>query len=288
MINIKKIQTEKSIPELLKFSLINIDKPSGPTSFTVSQYLKDSLKTTKSSHMGTLDPKVTGVLPISLGRACRLSDYFMHRDKTYVGIMRLHKEITETKLKETLKKFIGKITQTPPLRSNVKRAPRVREVKSFNILEIQGTDVLFETQVQAGTYIRTICDDAGKELGGAHMLELRRTQAGLFKEEDSITLYDFQKALDAYKEGNEKPLRKMLIPAEYISQILPVVQIQKQVVKKVLTGSPIFDSFLKDETQLKNLSKDDKIAVFENQTFIGCYKFIGKENIIATPEFVFN
>ena len=92
-IDIEKLKESKSTAELLKFSIINIDKPSGPTSFQVSQFLKNALNITKTSHLGTLDPMVSGVLPIGLNRACRLNEYLMHRDKTYVGIMRLHREI---------------------------------------------------------------------------------------------------------------------------------------------------------------------------------------------------
>ena len=81
------------------FSFINIDKPSGPTSFQVSQFIKQSLNLKKTGHLGTLDPKVTGVLPIALGRACKLNEIFMHKDKTYVGIMRIHKNIPLEELK---------------------------------------------------------------------------------------------------------------------------------------------------------------------------------------------
>jgi tRNA U55 pseudouridine synthase TruB len=69
----------------------------------------------KTSHFGTLDPAVSGVLPVALGRACRMSDYFMHRDKIYMGIMRLHEEADEKKLASAIKKFIGNITQLPPV-----------------------------------------------------------------------------------------------------------------------------------------------------------------------------
>src|SRR3989344_2777880 len=110
------------IKKILNFSLLNIDKPSGPTSFKVSQFVRKSLNLSKAAHMGTLDPQVSGVLPITLGRACKLSNYFMHKNKTYVGIMRIHEEITEEKLKKEIKKFTGKITQLPPVRSRVKRA----------------------------------------------------------------------------------------------------------------------------------------------------------------------
>jgi len=180
MIDLEKIKSSKTTEELLKFSILNIDKPTGPTSFQISQFVKKSLAVNKTSHFGTLDPAVTGVLPVGIGRACRLNEYLMHRDKTYVGIMRLHKEISLALLKKTIEKFIGKIQQLPPVRSRVKRAIREREVKFFEILEIEDKDILFKTQVQAGTYIRKICDDMGKEIGGAHMLELRRTEAGIF------------------------------------------------------------------------------------------------------------
>ena len=229
---------------------------------------------------------MSGVLPVALSRACRLNEYFMHRNKTYVGIMRLHKEIKEKDLREEIKKFIGKIMQLPPVRSRVKRAIREREVFSFNILEIDGKDVLFETEVQAGTYIRKICDDMGKNLGGAHMLELRRTQAGFFKE-PSYTLYDLDKAIDEYKKGNDKRLREMLIPGESVSELIPVLQIRKDVVKKCLTGSPIFDSFL-SEPLSKDLEEGDKVAIFCGQQYIGCYNFINKNTLVAKPEFVFN
>src|SRR3989338_6477267 len=99
-IDLKKLKESKSTKELLSFSLINIDKPAGPTSFSVSDYIRKSLDLSKTSHAGTLDPQVSGVLPILLGRACRLSNYFMHHDKEYIGIMRLHKDVEEKKLRE--------------------------------------------------------------------------------------------------------------------------------------------------------------------------------------------
>ena len=288
MIDLEKIKSKKSTEDLLKFSIINIDKPTGPTSFSVSQFVKRALKLNKTSHLGTLDPMVTGVLPVALGRACRLNEYLMHRNKTYVGIMRLHKEISEKNLKDEIKKFIGKIMQLPPVRSRVKRAIREREVFFFNILEIDGQDVLFETEVQAGTYIRKICDDMGKNLGGAHMLELRRTKAGLFEESKIYTLFDFEKAVEEYSKGNDKLLREMLVPGEIVGNVIPVLHIRKDVVRKCLTGSPIFDSFLEDKKELSGLEKEDKIAIFSQDTFIGCYKYIGSGELIAKPEFVFN
>jgi len=287
-INIDKIKDIKPIKELLEFSIIVIDKPSGPTSFSVSQFVKNALKLRKTSHFGTLDPQVSGVLPIALNRACRLNDYFMHRDKTYVGIMRLHKNVSEKKLKETIKKYIGKIKQLPPIRSRVKREIREREVKSFEILEIEEKDVLFLTQVQAGTYIRKLCDDIGKEIGGAHMLELRRTKAGIFEESQSINLYDFEKAIEEYNNGNDKPLRKILIPAEIVSTILKTFQIKKEAVPKLLRGKPLFKEDLKNPDEISSLKQNEKIALFYKERFIETARITNEKTIIARPEFVLN
>ena len=287
-LDLEKLKKSKTTEELIKFGVINIDKPSRPTSFMISQYVKSALKLNKTSHLGTLDPQVSGVLPIALGRACRLNDYLMHRNKTYVGIMRLHKEVSEPILKKVISEFIGVISQLPPVKSNVKRAFRQREIHSFDIIEINGTDILFKTEVEAGTYIRKLCSDMGEKLGGAHMLELRRVAAGSFSEEKSINLYDFDKIMEEYKKGNDKPLREIIIPGELVANLNPVVHIDKQVVKKVLTGSPIFPKFLSDKKEIINLNKDDKICIFSDKTFIGCYNFIGDKNITAVPEFVFN
>jgi len=277
----------KTIKELLEFGIINIDKPTGPTSFWTSQYVKNALGLRKTSHLGTLDPMVTGVLPVALNRACRLNEYLMHRDKTYVGVIRVHKEISIEDLQKIANEFLGKITQMPPVRSSVKRAERVREIKTFQILEKKGKDFLFISQVQAGTYIRKLCSDMGEKIEGAHMLELRRTQAGIFNESTAVTLYDFDKAVEAYKQGDESLLRKMIVPGEIVAQLLPIIKIRKDVVKKVFTGSPIFSSFL-EEPPSKDLVKGDKVAVFAGTQFIGCYNFIGSDELIAKAEFVLN
>lgn len=272
---------EKTIKELLNFGIINIDKPTGPTSFTITRYVANKLGIKKASHLGTLDPAVTGVLPVALERACRLNEYLMHKDKEYVGIMRLHQEVDKKILEGEIRKFIGKITQLPPVRSSVMRAERVREIKSFEIIEIEGKDVVFLTMVQAGTYIRKLVHDIGEKLGGAHMLELRRVSAGIFEEKDSYNLYDFDKAVDKWKKGDEKDLRKMIIPAEeIISQIMPCVQFKGNL-KQALTGKPLMRNDV-------DLPKEEIFAVFLKDRFIEVAKKIKQGNIIARPEFVLN
>ncbi|MEK6889260.1 MAG: RNA-guided pseudouridylation complex pseudouridine synthase subunit Cbf5 [Nanoarchaeota archaeon] len=283
--DLDKIKESKSTENLLKFSIINIDKPTGPTSFSVSHYLMKELKLNKTSHAGTLDPQVTGVLPIMLGRACKLSDYFMHKNKTYVGIMRIHEEIDEKELKQVIEEFIGKIMQLPPKKSRVKREIREREIVSFNILEKDGKDILFETEVQAGTYIRKLIHDIGEKIGGAHMLELRRTKAGIFDESKIYNLYEFDSALQEYKEGNDKALRDMLVPAEIVSTLLPVIQLKKESnLKQVLTGKPLMEIDINE----KGIQKIEKFCLFLEERFLGIYKSVKEGDIIARAEFVCN
>lgn len=284
--DIDKIKASKSMDELINFGVVNIDKPTGPSSFWTSQFVKRKLGLSKTSHMGTLDPMVTGVLPVTLGRACKLADYFMHRNKVYVGIMRLHEDVSDERLAKVMKEFIGKITQLPPVKSRVKRAEREREIKSFDILERDGKDVLFVSDVQAGTYIRKLIHDIGLQVGGAHMLELRRTRAGLFDEEKMYTLYEFEKAVEEYEKGNEKDLREMIWPGEIVSKLLPVVKIKEDFVEKCLTGSPVFVDFVKSGGD--GLEEGEKICLFEGDRFIGCYNYIGKNGLFAKSEFVFN
>lgn len=276
---------EKSIKEILEFGIINIDKSSGPTSFNVSNFVKRKLKLRKTSHFGTLDPKVTGVLPVALNRACKLTGYFIGEDKEYIGIMRLHEDISLEKINKTIQeKFLGKITQMPPLKSRVKRQFRKREIYKFELLEKDKNDILFKVACQGGTYIRKLIDDLGKELKvGAHMLELRRTRAGVFTEESMVNLYEFEKAVNEYEKGNNTLLKKIIIPADIIKQVYPAIEIKLDNLKKILTGKPICKKDLIKDTGIK---KDSIVPVFCNNNFIGMYKILRKKEIFAKSEYV--
>ena len=282
--NLEKIKSQKTIQELLEFGIINIDKSSGPTSFNVSDFVRKKLNLRKTSHFGTLDPKVTGVLPVSLNRACKLMKYFLGANKEYVGIMRLHEEVELEKIKKIIKeKFTGKIKQTPPVKSRVKRVEREREIISFELIEKEEKDILFKTEVQGGTYIRKLIDDLGKEIGGAHMLELRRTRAVIFKEDSIVNLYEFEKAVDEYEKGNEENLRKIIIPGEIISEVYPVIKIKSNNLKQIYTGKPIFKE---DLIKHEDFGKNSIVCVFADDKFVGMYKVINSGEIFAKAEFV--
>jgi len=278
----------KSIKELLNFGIIVVDKPTGPTSFSISDYVRKQLKLTKTSHFGTLDPQVTGVLPIALGRACKLTGTFLGHDKIYIGIMHTHKEQELKELQKIIdESFIGTIKQTPPKKSRVKRQERERDIIQFELLEASENkkDFLFISEVQGGTYIRKLCSDLGEKIGGAHMLELRRTKAGIFEESRAVKLYDFEKAFEEYKNGNSKLLEKMIVPAEdAIKKVLTVINAKDECVRKLSTGKPLFSSDI-----VGDVPDDEDFAVFNKDKFIGLYKSTGqKQEIIAKPSFVFN
>ena len=223
---------------LLDFGIVNVDKPSGPTSHQVSDYLQKILHIEKAGHSGTLDPHVTGVLPIAIGKGTRIVQALLSSGKEYVAVMHLHKEVDEKHLRNVCGMFVGNIEQMPPIKSAVKRQLRMRSVYYLNIMEIDGQDVLFRVGCQAGTYIRKLIHDIGKKIGcGAHMAELRRTKAGPFKEDTLVTLQDLTDAYHYWKEeGDETQLRKMIQPVEHGAAHLPKIWVYDQAVSSLCHG----------------------------------------------------
>lgn len=282
-IDIEKIRREKPIQQLLQFSLVNINKPSGPTSFKVSQSVRRALGLKKGAHMGTLDPMVTGVLPVTLGRACRLAEYFMHRDKIYIGLMRLHGDIGEDELRDEMKKFLGTITQIPPKRSAVKRAPRQRLVRRFELLEKYKRHAQFIAEVEAGTYIRMLVHELGENACGAHMLKLHRTKAGMFDESTMWDYDEFQKRVDRYQQGDEDAIREVLIPAEIVSALMPVAQIKDETVRKAYFGQPLRKE---DYMEFPDLEEETRFCLFHGNTFIAVQRKVTQDDIVGKYDFV--
>lgn len=207
---------KRPLDDYIKNGIINLDKPSGPTSHQVSSWVKKILQVGKAGHSGTLDPAVTGVLPMAVENSTKILKTLLLAPKEYVGLMSLHADISDEKLNEVLKYFHGKIYQKPPLKSAVKRSLRTRTIYYLDLIERDGRDVLFRVGCEAGTYIRKLCHDIGLVLGtGAHMQELRRTKAGPFDENSLVTLHDLKDAYEFHREsGDESELRKFILPVE--------------------------------------------------------------------------
>ncbi len=263
---------DRKTEEIINYGIANIDKPKGPTSHQVSDFVQKILHINKSGHSGTLDPAVTGVLPIALGAGTRIVQAILKAGKEYVAIMHLHKHVEENELKETIEKhFTGKIQQMPPLKSSVKRQLRSRTVYYFDILEIDGRDVLFKVGTEAGTYIRKLIHDLGKKLGcGAHMAELRRTKAGPFDESSLCTL---QELTDAYyfwkEEKNDKFLRKIIQPIEEGVKHLPKVWVFDTTADSLCHGadlkvpgiSKVHNNILKNDVVAVMALKNELVAL---------------------------
>ncbi len=252
---------ERTVEELLQSSLINIDKPKGPTSHQVSDYVKKILHTTKAGHSGTLDPGVTGVQPVAIGRATRITQFLLTAPKEYICLMHLHKDFPETTIRQAVQKFVGKIKQLPPIKSAVKRQIREREIYDLEILEIKGREVLYRVKCQAGTYIRKLCVDIGKALNcGAHMVELRRTQAGPLKESDIlVTLNELS---DGYYfhtfEQNSKLLMHCLQPIENAVSLFSKCWILDTTIQSVSHGR---DVAIPGISKFEPFQKGEKVAV---------------------------
>lgn len=252
---------ERAMEEQIKNSVIIVDKHAGPTSHQITDWVKKIFDVKKAGHSGTLDPAVTGVLPVALENATKAMTVLMGLNKEYVGVMHLHKNVPEDLLREAVKNFIGKIIQVPPVRSAVARRPREREIKFFDILEIEGRDVLFKVSCEAGTYIRKLCDQIGRNLGsGANMKELRRTMVGNFTEQQAHSLLEVKDAYEFWKAGNEKPLRKMLIPVEHAIIHTKRIFIKDSAVDAVCNGSPVFVAGITRIQQ--GIEPGDTVAVY--------------------------
>jgi tRNA pseudouridine55 synthase len=228
--------------------LIIADKPSQWTSHDVVGKMRRLCGTRKIGHLGTLDPSATGVLPLVIGRATRLAQFYTRNDKVYEGVIHFGQStdsydsegepsspaqevtIDRARLEEILNRFRGKFAQTPPPVSAKKIAGRPAyelarkqqpvelkpvdiEVFSLDVLDLEGADVRVRVHCSAGTYLRSIAHEAGLAMGcGAFLKSLRRTASGDFRIESALTLEQLARLSEAGR------IEEALIPA---IQLLP-------------------------------------------------------------------
>jgi H/ACA ribonucleoprotein complex subunit 4 len=233
---------KRSIQSLLDYGVINLDKPSGPTSHEVVSWVRKILNISNAGHGGTLDPKVTGILPCALGNATRALSALLNAGKEYIGVMYLHTLEKKQRIEKIFKLFTGKIYQRPPLKSSVVRRLRIREIYYSKVIEVNNNHILFRIGCEAGTYVRKFCFDLGEALcSGAHMLELRRTRVGNFREIDNlISLQNLKDAYTIYQlEGNDYYLRKIVFPMERIVSHLPKIYVRDTAVDALCHGADL-------------------------------------------------
>lgn len=281
--------------------VINLFKPRGMTSHDAVYFIRKLLNTKKVGHTGTLDPNATGVLPICIGKGTRVSEYLLEVDKEYVGeltlgiatdtqdddgniLYRSDKTVDEDKIIESFNKFKGDILQIPPMYSalkhkgkklyelaregiSVERKAREISIKDLIILNNHiNKEIIFYTRCSRGTYIRTLCDDIGKDLGTyGHMSYLIRVGVGSFKIENAYSI-DYLKGLP------KEDIIKLIVPMDKALNHMDQIFIDDKLYNKLINGVSIFLS--------ENYS--NKIGIL--QRVYSNKKFIGIGNVILSKE----
>jgi H/ACA ribonucleoprotein complex subunit 4 len=226
--------------ELLQSGLIPLDKTAGPTSHEEVSWVRRLTGIDKAGHSGTLDPGVTGMLPIGLGRATKALGLLLLFPKEYVGIMRIHSSVPGGLVDRAIAEFTDEIYQRPPQRSSVKRETRTRRIYELEVIEQKGNLFLIRVVCQAGTYIRKLFYDIGEVIEvGATMVELRRTKVGPLDESKRIvTLHELDIALQKWKQsGDESELRKVVLPIESCLDGIKRVVVKDSAVDAVCHGA---------------------------------------------------
>jgi len=254
--------SSRPMREYMRLGIINLDKPVGPTSHEIVAWIKRLLEVRRAGHGGTLDPKVSGILPVALEDATKMVQTLLPAGKEYVCLMHLHGDVPDHRLKQVLREFEGEIYQRPPLRAAVRRMLRKRWIYYVELLEREGRNVLLKIGCEAGTYMRKWCFDVGEALGcGAHMAELRRTRSGPFREYEALVkLHDLADAYAFWREeGVENHLRKVILPVEATVQHLPKLVVRDGAVDALCHGASLAaPGVLTVET---GISTDDLVAL---------------------------
>lgn len=229
------------IPNLIPFAgggIILIDKPRGPSSHQVAAWVREMTGVSQVGHTGTLDPQVSGVLVVLLGKAVRLTTLLHLDDKEYIALLKLHKPVSQEELNRVVTEFTARIYQRPPRKSAVKRALRIREIKTLEILSTDKEFILLRASCDSGTYIRSLCHHIGMALGvGGHMAELRRTMSSGFTEDKIHTLHGVRDALELAEKGDLSAFQRMVIPVEKVLADIPKIIIKDSAVDAICHGA---------------------------------------------------
>jgi H/ACA ribonucleoprotein complex subunit 4 len=254
---------KRTIEQLLNYGLIILDKPPGPTSHETVAWTKRLLKIPKIGHSGTLDPQVSGVLPLGLGEATKALGVLLYGPKEYHALGRIHSLPSKEKLENTIKLFTGAIFQKPPQRSAVVRQTRIRTIHELEVLEQKERLLLTRILCESGTYIRKLYYDIGEFLGpGATMIELRRTRVDQFRESDGlVTLHELAHAFSLWEEKkDESKLKDMIKPVEYAFSEIKSIIIRDSAVDAMCHGAQLaIPGILKISP---NLKKGDVVGVY--------------------------
>lgn len=271
--------------------ILVVDKPAGWTSFDVVRKVKRLLGIKKVGHTGTLDPMATGVLPLCLGRATKISRFITEGSKVYEGTITfgietdtydvtgkltkqcaVPQEFNLKSVQQGAKAFCGKILQTPPPFSAVKhkgmplykwarkgvkvqKEPREVFIKRFDILWVRGNEAGFRVECSKGTYVRSLVHDLGRHLKTCACLKsLKRVESSPFKQENAHTIEEVERAVD---DGR---IHKFIIPVSMALDHLPQVEIDQQLAQELRYGRPVPASRLSELLREQSVVLDDSAA----------------------------
>jgi tRNA pseudouridine55 synthase/H/ACA ribonucleoprotein complex subunit 4 len=278
----------------VRSGIVVVDKPRGPSSHQVAAWVGEILGGVPVGHAGTLDPQVSGVLVVMLGRAVRLARLLLQHEKEYVCVMRLHGDVDEARVREVAEEFVGRIYQRPPRRSAVKRQLRIRRIHALEVIETDGRLVLFRVRCDAGTYIRSLCHHMGLVLGvGAQMVELRRTRSGAFCEESAVTLHALKDAAVRAAEGDPGELSRLVLPVEAAVPDLKAIVIGDRAVDAVARGAVLagvgvveLPEFRAGET-VALVTGEGELVALARSLVASSSTAPGRTGLVAAPETVF-
>ena len=256
---------KRKIEQLLEYGLILIDKPPGPTSHEVVAWTKRILEIPKAGHSGTLDPQVSGVLPLGLGEGTKALGVLLLGPKEYHALGRFHSLPSKEKLEQTIDLFRGKIFQKPPQRSAVLRQTRTRTIYELDIIEQKERLVLLRILCEAGTYIRKLYYDMGEILGsGGSMIELRRSRVHQFTEKNLVTMHQLADAFAVWKEsGDSTKLSKLILPIENALSEIKSVIIRDSAIDSLCHGAQLAIPGILEISP--NLKKGDLVGIYSQK-----------------------
>ena len=295
--------------------IVLLDKPLGITSNRALQIVKRLYNAAKAGHTGSLDPLATGLLPLCLGEATKVSGFLLDADKSYLATLKLgvktfsadaEGEVIETRPVENYSKkqinaaiehFLGDIEQVPPMHSALKvdgqplyklahqgvvieRKSRSVHIFGIEVLRHEGDEIDIEVHCSKGTYIRTLAEDIGEKLGcGAHLSALRRTASGPFDLEESITIEQLEQFAEKTNEQGFDELDNQLMPAEEALYDWESVDLSADATFYILRGQAV---------QVPNAPTSGLVRLFsEEKGFLGIGEIMDDGRVKPTRLFVF-
>jgi tRNA pseudouridine55 synthase len=268
-----------------------LDKPTGITSNAALQTVKRLFNANKAGHTGSLDPLASGMLPICLGEATKISGFLLSADKEYRALCKLgvttdsgdaDGEVRETRplgelniarVQEVLESFVGQSQQIPPMHSAIKRGgqplyklahqgveverePRDITIHSLTLIRLEGDELEFDVRCSKGTYIRVLAEDIGEALGcGAHVAGLRRTGVGAL---DDYPMYTLEALQEIAESSGMAALDELLLPMESTLPDWPEVRLSEDASFYLCQGQPVFVPQLKDRGWVRLYAGDKR------------------------------